>query len=93
MAIGRSPVSLADLISAGLLKPGEKLQLRRQADLTARVLPDGRLETKEGTFSSPTTAANRLLGGSSNGWVVWRAKRGSEWVLLSTLRSEALDKK
>ncbi len=93
MAIGRSPVSLADLINAGLLKPGEHLHLRRQDDLKARVLPDGRLETKDGIFSSPTTAANKMLGGSSNGWIVWRAKRDGDWVLLSTLRDEALRSK
>lgn len=90
MAIGRSPVSLADLITAGLLKPGEELRLRGQADLTARVLSDGRLETSKGVFTSPTTAANKLQGGSSNGWRAWRAERGSDWVLLAALRDKAL---
>jgi hypothetical protein len=92
MAKGRSPVSLADLIAAGLLRPNETLRLRVHGAATARVLPDGRLQTAEGIFTSPTTAAVRLEGSSTNGWQAWRAERGDAWVTLDSLRATALDR-
>jgi hypothetical protein len=82
-------VSLAELIAAQLLVPGQELRLRGRSDMTAKVGSDGRLVVKGKSYGSPSTAANALLGGHSNGWVTWKVRVGSEWVVLDRLRQEA----
>jgi hypothetical protein len=93
MAIGRSPVSLGDLISLGLLSPGEEIRLRGRDDQAATVSKDGHLHLGDQVFTSLTTAANRTQGGSSNGWVAWKAFRDDKWIPLARLRDQALERR
>jgi hypothetical protein len=72
-------VTLSDLLEAGVLQPGEPIEWRRPqvgelhhavvAESGEVVLSDGR------TFTSLSTAADKLTGGSHNGWETWTVPR------------------
>jgi hypothetical protein len=63
-------VELADLIGAGVLQPGMSLFPRgkKYNDRVATLLPDGRIEIDETSFSSPSQAAIHIVGHNVNGW-------------------------
>jgi len=66
----RQKVDLADLISAGLLRPGMSLVPRRKkhASRVATLLPDGGVEVAGISYASPSGAAVSITGRSTNGW-------------------------
>ncbi|MGW3890454.1 GmrSD restriction endonuclease domain-containing protein [Micromonospora chokoriensis] len=66
-------ITLADLMSAGLLEAGTSLHPRRQrfAERTAIVLPDGALDVDGVRHATPSGAARHLSGTSLNGWRFW----------------------
>jgi hypothetical protein len=70
-----SSISLADLVEAQLLSPGDELtwqRANRGDEYRVVISADSRLETTDGqVFKSPSEAATRLTGSSYNGWVVW----------------------
>lgn len=96
-AVEPAPVSaprytgpLADLMEAGLLKPGDKLAFhQRRAKRTgrARVLSDGQLAVQgcSTAFSSPSKAAEAVTHNVINGWKLWRIDDG-EGPTLDELR-------
>lgn len=78
-ALRQLGISVSDLIDAGLLHGGERLEWVRpalgehhSATLTdaGEVLIDG-----SGAFPSPSTAASAVTEGSFNGWKVWTVPR------------------
>ena len=70
--------SLADLIDAGLLKPGTRLRpTRRKYDEPATVLEDGSLQVGDEVFAAVSTAAQRVSGNQTEpGWEFWAAPSG-----------------
>lgn len=63
-------IQIADLLSVGLLQPGQNLTPVRKllADRVVTVLSDGRLEIDGQAFGSPSGVASHIAGGSRNGW-------------------------
>lgn len=83
--------SLAPLMEAGLLKPGDKLAFhQRRAKRTgrARLLSDGRIavQGQSAGFHSPSKAAEAITGNIINGWTLWRTQDG-EGPTLDELRN------
>ncbi len=70
--------SLADLIERGVLKPREKLVIRRRSkpEVAASLKKDGKIKVGDLEFSTPTAAAKEALAVDSvDGWVRWRVPR------------------
>lgn len=67
------PGTVADLVSAGLLAAGEKLELEQGAvRAQGSVTTDGTIVVSNVAYSSPSLAAAKALGlQSSNGWTTW----------------------
>lgn len=67
------PGTVADLVSAGLLTAGEKLELEQGAvRAQGSVTTDGTIVVSNVAYSSPSLAAAKALGlQSSNGWTTW----------------------
>lgn len=68
-------VTIAQVLEAGLLIPGETLiwdRPRKGERWTATVTPNGRLRLEDGSEYSSPTAAARAVGGHSAGLDVWR---------------------
>ena len=67
------PGTVADLVSAGLLAAGEKLELEQGAvRAQGSVTTDGTIVVSNVAYSSPSRAAAKALGlQSSNGWTTW----------------------
>jgi Restriction Enzyme Adenine Methylase Associated len=88
---GRSDISLLDLLDLGLLRPGQKLQLVRQAGpaVNATVTDRGTIVCQGTEFRSLTMAAKAVKGFSVNGWEAWRIPQGNGTVNLDTLRQQA----
>ncbi|MBX3312592.1 MAG: excinuclease ABC subunit C [Microbacteriaceae bacterium] len=85
-------VTLNDLLSSGLIRPGDKLHLSQGAvTSTGTVTATGEITVGDRSYSTPSSAAAAALGlQSSNGWVTWRV--GSlDGKLLDQLRSEWID--
>lgn len=82
--------SLAPLLDAGLIVPGERLLLRKRGGTTffAHVNASGELLDELGNrYSSPTQAAMTIAGYKSvDGWLRWRTAR--DGVTLATLRDQ-----
>ena len=84
MQLGRSPVSLADLIRSQLLQPGQELSFRRSTETNAHVTAQGTIRFDGKEYGSPSTAARAAAGGTStNGWTAWYAKVGDAWIALA----------
>lgn len=66
----RHRLDLSELLSAGCISAGAQLVPRRKkyAGSVATLLPDGRLEIGDKTYSSPSEAAAAITGTSTNGW-------------------------
>ncbi|MBK6767691.1 MAG: type I restriction enzyme HsdR N-terminal domain-containing protein [Ardenticatenales bacterium] len=96
----RIDVSLADLIAAGHVRPPMRLEVRYKGrELTAEVLPDGRVAFAGAAYDSPSTAAAcarmTIIGKPAkwarpptNGWTFWRCTdpETSQLVALDVLR-------
>lgn len=67
-------VEIADLITAGLLEPGQTLYTRpgKYGGHAGRILSDGRLEVAGHVFDSPSRAAIFIRKKNTNGWHFWR---------------------
>lgn len=92
-------VSIVDVIAAGILHPPVTLlRTYRDKDLTATLLPDGRVQVKNTAYDSLSTAAVeaiRVATGidrSINGWDFWQVEVGGKRVPLSALRAQAAAK-
>ena len=84
-------VTLADLIGASLLSPGEELVWERPRAgqrLSAKVTDDGRLRLQDGrVFASPSGAAGAAAGGGSfDGWECWRAPQRANKLIIDLRR-------
>ena len=74
-ARGSKRVTIAQIVAAGLLVPGETLvweRPRKGERWTATVTDDGRFRLEDGSSYTSPTAAARAAGGSSGGLDVWR---------------------
>ena len=85
----RQPVrkegTVADLLAAGLLKPGEILHSTgRKYPATATVQRDGTITVDGTSFSSLSAAGSHVRGGPTHGWDFWRSGAGET---LSGLRA------
>ena len=67
-------MSVADLLSAGLLTPGQTLYSRpgRYGGFTAKVLSDGRIEVEGEIKDSLSLAGIVVRKRNTNGWNFWR---------------------
>ena len=85
-------VSLSDLITADLLRPGETLTGSRSGvEYRATVLSDGRIRTDDGIeFDTLSGAADTLTGMSNNGWEFWQVNRPEGPTELARIREEYL---
>ncbi|MGH8923850.1 MAG: GmrSD restriction endonuclease domain-containing protein [Acidimicrobiia bacterium] len=85
-------VSLADLITAGLLSPGEELVGSRSGhEYRATILSDGRIRIDGGVeFDTLSGAADTLTGKSNNGWEFWRVEGLTGPRELARIREEHL---
>jgi hypothetical protein len=80
---------VSDLLRAGLIQPGDELtyrQVRQGITHTATVDEHGTIHTTFGADASPSTALNKLVGFSINGWTSW--VHTSSCKTLSALRDE-----
>jgi len=86
----RSTVTIKQLVDAELLKEDEKLMPKsaNQKHRTATVNKDGTISFEGSTFTSPSTAAKKLLGYSVAGWGAWTVQRAGKPVLIDVLRKE-----
>lgn len=80
-------VSIQQLIAAGVLAPGTRLQARPGpwGEHEAVVLDNGDLALDGATFTSPSAAGHHLRKGATNGWHFWRLPDGRH---LAGLREE-----
>jgi hypothetical protein len=86
--------SVKDLIDAGLLKAGTRLQpLRKQYSETALVLEDGTLRVGDQIYQAVSTAAVAVSGSKSEpGWEFWGAPSGGgDFVPLYRLRDRLIE--
>jgi hypothetical protein len=72
-------VDLSDLLEAGILRVDEPIEWRRPQlgqIFKAKITPSGAVVTEDGRpFTSLSTAADSLAGGSYNGWECWTVPR------------------
>lgn len=91
MQRGRSPVSLADLVVAGLLRPGQRLSFRNKDAIVAEVTATGGIRIGADEYPSPSTAARAVTGGTAtNGWLAWCVEQDDRSVRLAELRDQLL---
>jgi hypothetical protein len=89
MQLGRSPVSLLDLLREDLLHPGQELSFRRSSATKGHVTAEGTIRFEGQEYASPSTAARAAAGGTStNGWTAWYADTATGLRSLSQLRSQ-----
>ncbi len=74
--------TLAPLLDAGVLRPGETLTWRRRnigTSYTVTVLPSGALQSADGRIHATVCAATRHACGrpGRNGWLTWRRADGA----------------
>lgn len=83
-------ISILDLISQGLLKPGDTLIYKRRSlgkKHTAVVRSDGTLVTEDGVIhKSPSGAAKHFCGRPVDGWIAWKIENSR--VSLGALREK-----
>ena len=88
----RKEIKLADLINAGVLTPGMSLFPRRKqfSDKVVTLLSDGRIEVDGIAYESPSSAANKIVGRSMNGWWFFLTDQASRRTL-KNVRREYVD--
>jgi hypothetical protein len=94
-------VSLADLLGAGMIKPGVRLFRRyKSRDLEAQLLPDGSVRFGNENFRTCSTAAEvarKSVTGrrmNTNGWVFWQfADSSGKPAVLDTLRRTFIERR
>lgn len=83
----QSKVSLMDLIHAGLIQPGQVLQLSDHENIQARVTPRGTVLFQGVEYNSLSQAAKAVTEWPVNGWLMWRIKtENNDLIKLSDLR-------
>jgi hypothetical protein len=88
-------VTVARLVAAGALHPGEELVLiYRRVQHTGRITAEGQIELETGErFDSPSPAGCAVTGKRTmNGWSYWKVNRGGKAVSLFDVRSSALER-
>ena len=92
----KKPISISDLISAGMLSPGSILTSAWTSipSRTATVLSDGNIEVDDGkTFGSLSAAGRHVTNMKAvGGWHFWKIGSGDDAKLLDQLRSEFRDR-
>ncbi len=81
-------VDLSDLLSAGLLSPGQMI-VPSQQDLrhrTGQILSDGRIDIAGRVFDTPSGAGYHLRQKPTNGWSFWLVDPGTKKSLRSVRR-------
>lgn len=85
-------VTVADLVQAGDLVVGEKVNSTQvSAPATAVVGEDGFLTVDGQRFTTPSAAGGHVRGGkATNGWAFWAVEREGSTVPLATVRARFL---
>jgi hypothetical protein len=82
-----SPITLAELMTSGLLVPGESV-VNEQDEVEATVTADGRLEFDGSVYDSPDAAAGAAAGIARDGWTYWSVESPGDGVqTLASLRT------
>ena len=79
---------LSDFISQGLIKPDEKIFMKKKGQIfNAEIMPDGKIKNHKGEiFKTPSGAAKANNEGKSiDGWTAWRLESNNQ--TLDTLRN------
>jgi RAMA domain-containing protein len=92
MQLGRSSVSLSDLVTAELLRPGQELTFHGRSPATATVTARGTITLDGSEYKSPSTAAKAVGGVSTNGWRAWYVNVAGEEISLAELRTRFLSR-
>jgi len=93
MQLGRSPVSIAELMRAQLLRAGDELSMRN-SDAKAYLTDKGTIRLGDRDYASPSTAAKAARGGTStNGWKAWFVVSENVPVTLADLRVQFVNAK
>jgi hypothetical protein len=84
-------ISLSELLDAGLLEPGEKLEWirpRKGDEFHAQLLETGDIQIEDGRIfrSSSAAAASAANIVAANGWVAWRVPRLGAGVTLADVQ-------
>ena len=69
---------LMDLVTGGLIEPGDKLvhrKVRLNRSYYATVSADGWVETEQARYQSPSAALTEVVGTQINGWAGWVHER------------------
>lgn len=94
------PVSLSNLIDAGLIKPPVKMEKNYKGTiLRATILPDGKVEFEGTPYNSLSTAATHAVATVSgrrmaqDGWQFWKLQEPNtgQWKSLHTIRKAFLE--
>ena len=81
-------VAIADLLSAGLLNPGQTItpKSRTHKDKVGQVLSDGRIDVDAQVFDSPSGAGYYVRKKPTNGWSFWLVDSKTKKSLASVRR-------
>jgi hypothetical protein len=86
-------VSISDLIESDLVSAGTQLvAVKGGDDITATVLPDGRIACGDEVYEAPSAAASGATGASQNGWTFWLAETDEGDFTLAALREMFLER-
>lgn len=86
--VARHKVDLSDLIAAERIEPGTTLFARQKkfADVTATLLPDGRIDVGGTLYLTPSAAGESLRKKATNGWSFWLVDKASKRSLRDVRR-------
>lgn len=86
-------VSLADLVSAGVLKAGRKITASYKGnEVVGTIQKDGKVKVDGEIYDSLSTAGRAIMRANGNdkpavnGWAFFRVNVQGEWVPIGTLR-------
>lgn len=88
---GRSQISLAELLEAGVLASDERLRLQaRGSTYWATITADGGVNVAGRTYPSLSAAAAAIVPYAVNGWRGWNVRRDGSWLSLAEVRNRYL---
>ncbi len=68
-------ITLKDLLDAGQLHAGDELTINvRGKDVTATLLPDGKIKYQDKIYDGPLACATAVRGQTCDSWYCWRVK-------------------
>jgi hypothetical protein len=86
-------VSLADLVSAGVVKAGRKIVASYKGnEVAGMIMKDGKVKVDGEIYDSLSTAGRAIMRANGNekpavnGWGFFKVSVQGEWVPISTLR-------